>query len=410
MNAWSIAQRVRLGAALLVTSGWLLSSLLLVVPGTAKAQGITLTIAGGTGAPGGTAEVTLTLSGDDQNQAIGVSDFVTFDDVLSVANSDCALDPRITPGTHIKSVLPQCIPGPPAGKKCVNFDIAVNPALADPNQPLGNGPLMTCVFHIAEGAPVGPLALTGSQSGLEVGDKDLNLLPATVVSGQVQVDVSSATPSPTPTATGTETQTPTPSLTATPSATATLTETASPSPTQTAPPSATATQTTTPTLTPTQTHTQTASPTLTQTRTLTPTSTQTSTSTPTSTQTSTSTPTRTSTSTPTQTATRVPCASDPDCPPGEICLNQICSVEHCTTSADCSGGRQCVSGICQQLPTPTLTPTKTATAQPTATSTAHSGGGGGGGCNMTPGVSADTSILWLLIPAALVAWRRQARK
>jgi hypothetical protein len=29
---------------------------------------------------------------------------------------------------------------------------------------------------------------------------------------------------------------------------------------------------------------------------------------------------------------------------------------------------------------------------------------------MTPGASADWSMLWLLIPVALVAWRRQAGK
>jgi hypothetical protein len=56
---------------------------------------------------------------------------------------------------------------------------------------------------------------------------------------------------------------------------------------------------------------------------------------------------------------------------------------------------------------PTVTPTQTATPQPAATNTQASGGGG---CSMTPGAGADGSMLWLLIPAALVAWRRQAGK
>jgi MYXO-CTERM domain-containing protein len=62
------------------------------------------------------------------------------------------------------------------------------------------------------------------------------------------------------------------------------------------------------------------------------------------------------------------------------------------------------------LPTPT--PKNTSIPVRTATNTPQSGGGGGDddGCNMTPGASAGGPMLWLLIPAALVAWRRQARK
>jgi hypothetical protein len=374
MNASSNALRARLGAALLITSGWLVSSILLVAPGTAAAQGITLTITGDAGGPGGTANVTLSLSGDDQNQAVGVSDFVTFDDVLSVSTSDCQLDPRIE-NTHIKSVLPQCIPAPPAGKKCVNFDIAVNPTLADPDQPLGNGLLMTCVFHIADDAPLGPLALTGSQSGLEVGDKDLNLLPATVVSGEITVEAT--TPTPTGTATATVTETPPP--TATPTETVTPTETAIPTATATSSPTRTVTATPTNTLMPSATPTW--------------------------------------TSTPTQTPTPQACVSDPDCPPSQICVNQVCLTVECDDSNPCPGDRQCVDGTCAQQPTPTrtatplptLTPTKTATpVTPTATTAPQGGGGGGGGgCSTVPLGGADGSLLWLIMPAALAAWRRR---
>jgi pseudomonalisin len=55
---------------------------------------------------------------------------------------------------------------------------------------------------------------------------------------------------------------------------------------------------------------------------------------------------------------------------------------------------------------PTATPTKTVTPNPTATNTQGGGGGGGGGCSMTPLASAHSYVLWPLIPAALVAWRR----
>lgn len=378
MNASSIVLWARSGAALLVTSGWLVSSILLAAPGIARAQGITLTITGGSGAPGGTTNVTLTLSGDDQNQAVGLSDFVTFDDVLSVVNSDCELDPRIAPGTHIKSVLPQCIPAPPAGKKCMNFDIAVNPALADPNQPLGNGPLMTCVFHIAAEASVGPLALTGSQSGLEVGDKDLNLLPATVVSGEITV----AETTPTPTGTATATITPT------------------------APPTATPTETTAPTATVTPTETPTTPPTAT----VTPSATSTRTATATATRTATPTNTSLPTATPTQTPTLKACVIDPDCPPEQICVNQVCSTVACSDTNPCPGGRQCVSGSCAQLPPPSATPTRTATPLPTSTPTNAPQGGGSdddGGCSTVPPGSTGGSLLWLIVPAAVLAWGRR---
>lgn len=384
MNASNSALRGRLGAAILITSGWLVSSILLAIPGTAVAQDITLTITGDAGAPGGTANVTLSLSGDDQSQAVGVSDFVTFDDFLSVAASDCQLDPRIE-NTHIYHVLAQCIPAPPAGKNCVNLDIAVDPSLGDPDQPLGNGTLMTCAFHIADSAPLGPVALSGSQSGLEVGDKDLNLLPATVVSGEIVVEATTPTPTGTPTATVTET----------PEATATPTETASPTPTDTA--------TETPTGTPTSTSAPTATPTSSPTQP--PTATPTRTATPTNTPVPSATATRTWT--PTQTPTPQACVSDPDCPPSQICVNQVCTTVECSDSNPCPGGRECVGGTCAQLPTPTRTFTPLPTNTPAPVPTATSGGGGGGGCSTVPAGSSDGSLLWLIVPAALAAWRRR---
>lgn len=99
--------------------------------------------------------------------------------------------------------------------------------------------------------------------------------------------------------------------------------------------------------------------------------------------------------TPTRTQTPQSCTFDPDCPPSRICLNQVCSPGGvvCTTGADCTGGRACEGGFCAQLPRP-------------------SGGGagwreGGDGCSMVQPTTANGSLLWLLIPAALVAWRRR---
>jgi uncharacterized delta-60 repeat protein len=80
-----------------------------------------------------------------------------------------------------------------------------------------------------------------------------------------------------------------------------------------------------------------------------------------------------------------------------------------------AAGRACQPNFCQfalarflgGTVTPTVTPTQTATPQPAATNTQASDSDG---CSMTPGASADGSMLWLLIPAALVAWRRQVGK
>jgi hypothetical protein len=71
-------------------------------------------------------------------------------------------------------------------------------------------------------------------------------------------------------------------------------------------------------------------------------------------------------------------------------------------------------------PTPTNTsppPTSTATATrtktpvgPTPTNTIASGGGGGGGCTIAAPGSPDASpMVWLIVPAALLLWRRRGR-
>ena len=126
--------------------------------------------------------------------------------------------------------------------------------------------------------------------------------------------------------------------------------------------------------------------------TATPTATQMPTATPTATQTPTATPTETLTPTATPTATQTPTATlVPTATPTATLTPTVTP-----------------TGTLMPTATPTATPTKTATPNPTATNTRS--GGGGGGCSMTPAASADGSTLWLLIPAALVVWRRRTGK
>jgi len=358
----------------------------------AFAQPITFTIGSGIGAPGTAVPITLGLTTNGASVVNGGLDVLFDGAILSVnPDTDCSIAARLTPQFDLLAALVA------AGKLRLLIDVH---GLPQTPPTLTDGDLATCNFMIADdpGLIGTDTQLAGTR--LQAGDAEGNAFPSgSLATNPGSVDIELATPSPTPTTTGTETQTATPTATATGSAT--------PSPSETATPSATPTDTAPPTNTPTNT----AAPTNTPTQTIPPTSTP------------------TQTTPPTLTPTPVPCVSDPDCPPGQICLDQFCSVETCSDTDPCPGGRQCVNGICEQLPAPpptntptqttppTLTPTPapatpTRTAAPaTATNTPQSGGGSGddGGCNLRSGAGADGSILWLLIPAALIAWRRKAR-
>ncbi|MFI5395532.1 MAG: hypothetical protein ACHQ9S_08365 [Candidatus Binatia bacterium] len=372
----SIKLQTRLAGAVLITTGCLLASLVLAfAPKSVKADGITLTIVGGTGSPGGTAQVTFRLDGDTGNQAVSADDFVSFDKtILNVAKTDCQLDSRIK-DTHIFTVLPTC------GPNCLDFSIAVDPSLGDPNQPLEDGVLLTCSFHIAGTAHPGtPLPLTGDQQNLlingpgGVSDK----LPATVVSGEITVTpCSSDTDCPTNEICLTQVCE---TVTCTSSAdcpggrecntnTGNCMQLSAPTPT----PTNTSTPTDTATAGPTNTPTNTQAPTHTPTNTLVPTHTPTNTQGPTNTPTNTQAPTNTLVPTNTPTNTQVP--------------------THTPTNTL----------------VPSNTPTKTAPPAPTPTNTqgGGGGGGGGGGCSTVQPTTANGSLLWFLIPAVLVAWRRR---
>ncbi|MGE0518052.1 MAG: cohesin domain-containing protein [Candidatus Binatia bacterium] len=214
-----------------------------------------LSLNGGTGIPGGTVAVTLSLQGDPENQATSADADISYpDDVLDISNpiaEVCQIDPRIA-DTHL--VAGQVVePGVLRVAVAVSGSPVELPAL-------GDGDLVTCEFGILPGVPTGTAAVEFQFHQLFAG---LDPIDSGAQNGSVSIVESFPTPTPT------LTETPEVTATATTSATATVTETPEVT--------ATATNTFTPTNPPTATNTVPPTATATGTRTSTPPSTSTAT-------------------------------------------------------------------------------------------------------------------------------------
>jgi len=232
-----------------VRTVYLLLVILLAVTARAGAQQIQVTIGDGSGPPGGTATVPISLT-DPTNTGVGAGLFVLFpagtQDALSIdLPGGCTIAQRLA-DTHLLAVVP--LINQPPGSQGFDLEIGVNPnAPNSPNLPIGSGDIASCVFQISDASQLGSSTTLTADSVL-VSDANAQTLPATGVNGEVSVGLQ--TPTPTPTITLTPTPAP---PTNTPSATATNT---SPPPTNTP----TRTPTTPPTLTPTPTATRTNTP------------------------------------------------------------------------------------------------------------------------------------------------------
>lgn len=250
-----------------------------------------LAIDGGTGIPGGTVTVTLSLADDIADAGISAGIDLVFGEELEffppVAES-CAVDARIA-GTH-------GVAGRLLQPNVLNLEVFVA-GTPNPLPPLGNGPLVSCDFQIKAGVPAGTVALEIASPFL--GDDQGQQIPVRIRDGSVRVIDSF--PTQTPTATSTPQPTDTPTVTGTPTSTSVVTATA------------TATASVTVTNTP-GTTTPTATATVTGTRT-TPAATATSTHTPPTQVTATATATRTGG---TPTATRKPSGGDSGCNVGPV--------------------------------------------------------------------------------------------
>jgi hypothetical protein len=353
---------------------------LLLSSAVAAHADITLLISDSQGAQGGKAPITVSLQGDGRDIA-GVDIDLLFDtavfgapahvtDICGPADAQvhiclggdnnfqqCTTNSNCPGGicSNAFSVSGTVdVPAPPAGKHRLALSITqpiMNPP--PPPIPLGNGAMIVCNLSVLSGAPLGTTVVEGS--GPAAFDFNaVSLTPISVGSAEGQTGTVTITEAPTPTPTGAPTETPTPQS----------------------------------------------------------------------------------------------CIIDADCPPTTLCVNQVCEpAGPCTSPADCPGQRPCVDGTCQQLAPPTATPTNTVpppsatptkvatptstlpqnTATPTttatpkatatntvppgpsATNTSAPGGGGGAdsdGCSI-PQTNSGGSLLWLLIPAAVVVWRRR---
>ncbi|HSP96951.1 MAG TPA: hypothetical protein VL049_06860 [Candidatus Dormibacteraeota bacterium] len=265
------------------------AAVLMMISGTGARAGTTqpeLSVQGGTGVPGGTVAVTLSLADDTAGAAVSAGVDLNFDPQLlqffePVADS-CAVANRIST-TH--GVAGRLGTGSDHSSPPLNLEVFVLGS-PSPLPPLGNGELVTCDFRIKEGAPVGTTDLDIEAPLL--GDADGQPIPVRVTNGSVNVVAALPTDTPTQSPTPQVTDTATPQMTDT--ATPQMTDTATPQGTDTATPEVTATDTVG--VTPTATATNTgATPTATATRTTTS-ATATATNTP-GTRTATATATRT---------------------------------------------------------------------------------------------------------------------
>jgi hypothetical protein len=186
-----------------------------------------------TAVPAGTVAVPISLEND--NESLGVSadldvafptDLVEFDPPV---NSNCHIAPRLASTHIVAGTIPQ--PG------------LLRLAVTDPTglDPLGEGEIATCDFHVVPGVSTGTAALTVEFVELRGASGDL---PVVGVDGAIIIGEATPTPSPTatPTIIDTATATSTPTMmppTATHTSTAPPTSTSTSTPTTTPPSTAT---------------------------------------------------------------------------------------------------------------------------------------------------------------------------
>ena len=259
----------------------MLGAALLVSATAGVAQTAQLSVVGGTGLPGGTVAVSLQLAGDTDNAGVSADLDIAFPtdqvEFFPPVAQNCQVAQRIQSTHQVGGTVPQ--PG------------LLRVSVFDPTglDPLGDGEIATCNFHILDGVEAGTAALTVQFAELRGAQGDI---PVDGVDGSIAI-----------TTQGPPTATSTPSVQATATATPTTPTTviATPTATPTTPGGTPATATTTPTM-----GTEIATPTVTPTTPggTPPTATATRTTSGTQGGTATITPTNTSGTPGTRTATR----------------------------------------------------------------------------------------------------------
>jgi hypothetical protein len=206
--------------------GWIVgAAVAMVLGGSAARAGIVepeLSVDGGSGVPGGTVAVTVSLSDDADSVAVsagldlrfGVEALEFFEPVAD----SCAVAARIGETHGVAGLL--------FDPDLLLLEVYVSGS-PEPVPPLGDGELVTCDFRIRDGVPAGMVPLEIENPLL--GNAEGTPIPVRVRNGSVQI--LSEPPTSTPTVTETPRPTDTPMATATntvATATATATDTSSP--------------------------------------------------------------------------------------------------------------------------------------------------------------------------------------
>jgi MYXO-CTERM domain-containing protein len=237
--------------------GWLMGAAALVALGGSSARaGIIepeLSVAGGSGVPGGTVSVTVSLADDVDDAGVSAGLDLRFGadalEFFGPVEDSCAVAERLSATHGVAGML--------LDPDLLNLEVFVLVG-PPPPPPLGNGELVTCDFRIRDGVPAGTVALEIEAPIL--GDAEGTPIPVRVRNGSVEI--LAAVPTSTPTATGTPRPTDTPEATPTATGTGEVTATATATATNTSPPAtstATATRTGSPVTPPTATATDTPS-------------------------------------------------------------------------------------------------------------------------------------------------------
>lgn len=174
-----------------------------------------LNLIGGTGVPGGTVSVMVTLSNDPDSTATSADiDFTYPDDLVTFSppvTTNCSIADRLADTHEIAGTLVN------PGFLRLSFLVKGTPVEFPP---LGDGELGSCDFQIEESAPAGTTAALIPETGLLF--DGLTELSTVTMGGDITI---SGPISPTPTATGTPVGTATATVTRTGQATATRTNT-----------------------------------------------------------------------------------------------------------------------------------------------------------------------------------------
>jgi len=334
-------------------------------------------VGSGSGLPGATVSIPITLTKNGAN-VVATSNDIVFDNTAFSLNG-CAINPTLDPTQDLFGPQKLCTNGSPVcttdadcsgGNTCNLVRVGVGNLFTPTTIP--DGVVLTCSFGISPSAAPGPYVLANTAGSTD--DEGNDIIPTNGANGSITVEAEpTGTPTETPTQTPTDTPTSTP--TDTPTLTPTLTPTSTPTDTPTATPTETptSTPTDTPTQTPTLTPTSTPTNTPTNSPTLSPTTTPTTTPTYTGTQTPTRTPTSTATVTPTQTPTQTPTITNtPTHIPTQTATRTATNTPTITATRTTTN-TPTVTGTSTPTRTPTntstVTPTRTPTATPTITTT-----------------------------------------